>query len=176
MISVRAHVHKTARMRAGDGFKFHEPALKWPVVFLTLMTFPHFAIAAQENATIVNLTQTGCQFVEPESIDHKYETSKPDDCKAVNKLSGERRLAKHQVLHLKPGRYIFRVENVNVPYELGFYLRAENRAVIPFSSRVSGAGLFMGNSKDYAVELDKGIYLYSCPYNPTPNYRLVVSE
>jgi len=134
-----------------------------------------FSGLAQE-AEIITLTQTGCQFTEPEGTDHGYTTGRPEDCKTINRKSREQRLAAHQVLRLKPGRYIFRVHNANVPYELGFYLRASNRALIPFAPRVSGGGLGQGETKDYAVDLSPGDYLYSCPYNPTPNYRLVVSE
>ena len=39
---------------------------------------------------------------------------------------------------------------------------------------VSGGGLGTGQTKDYEVELEPGEYLYSCPLNPTPDYRLVV--
>jgi len=140
--------------------------------FLLLIVFPG---AAQE-AVVITLTQTGCQFTEPEGTDRGYTTHRPEDCKTINRESRDQRLATHQVLRLTPGRYVFRVSNVNVPYELGFYLRASNRALIPFAPRVSGGGLGQGETQDYAVDLSPGDYLYSCPYNPTPNYRLVVSE
>ena len=39
---------------------------------------------------------------------------------------------------------------------------------------VSGGGLTPGTTKNYIVELKEGEYLYSCPLNPTPDYRLVV--
>ena len=39
---------------------------------------------------------------------------------------------------------------------------------------VSGGGLGLGETQDYEVELEPGEYLYSCPLNPTPDYRLVV--
>ena len=42
--------------------------------------------------------------------------------------------------------------------------------------RVSGGGLTMGKSKDYSIELEPGSYVYSCPLNPTPNYKIEVSE
>jgi len=40
---------------------------------------------------------------------------------------------------------------------------------------VSGGGLKTGATQDYEVELEPGEYLYSCPLNPTPNYKLIVS-
>ena len=78
------------------------------------------------------------------------------------------------MLVLKPGRYVFRVTNVNVPYELGFYLRARVWSLIPFKPKASGAGLHLGETKDFPIELSTGEYFYSCPFNPTPNYQLVV--
>ena len=32
----------------------------------------------------------------------------------------------------------------------------------------------IGTTQEYEVELSEGEYLYSCPLNPTPDYRLVV--
>ncbi len=40
---------------------------------------------------------------------------------------------------------------------------------------VSGGGLTPGATNDYVIELKEGDYVYSCPLNPTPEYRLVVT-
>ena len=45
------------------------------------------------------------------------------------------------------------------------------RATLP---SVSGGGLTTGATKDYEIELSAGEYLYSCPLNPTPDYKIVV--
>lgn len=138
--------------------------------------------ATQGAATVIELTQTGCQFLEPEGgIDHQYTTRKKADCEAINAKTGAERLAKATTLELKPGKYVFRVTNENVPYELGFWLRDKDydwRNPLHHVNKlsVSGGGLEEGRTKDYAVELKPGDYLYSCPLNTTPNYRLVVSE
>ncbi len=66
--------------------------------------------------------------------------------------------------------------NRNVPYELGYYLRAASTFKIPFKPKVSGGGLLPGVTKDYAIELTPGEYVYSCPLNPTPDYPLIVRE
>ncbi len=133
-----------------------------------------FAGSAQA-ATVIELTQTGCQFVESEGgIDHGYSPSTADDCKEINAENGEERAAKTVTLRLKPGKHIFRVTNENVPYELGFWLRGDgvvNRLRLP---SVSGGGLTQGETKDYAIDLEPGEYLYSCPLNPTLDYKLVV--
>jgi len=139
------------------------------------------AATAQET-TVIELTQTGCQFLESENgIDHAYVTAKSADCEAINARTGKERLAKAVVLTLKPGDYVFRVINKNVPYELGFWLRDHDYRLGNVLDKltktsISGGGITMGKAQDYEVSLKPGEYLYSCPLNPTPNYRLIVSE
>lgn len=131
--------------------------------------------AQAEEPLVITLTQTGCQFVESENgVDHGFSTSSMADCEAINAESGEERLASAKALELEPGRYIFRVSNENVPYDLGFWLRGAtlvDRALLP---SVSGGGLAMGTSRDYEIELKPGEYHYSCPLNPTLDYKLIV--
>jgi len=131
------------------------------------------AIAAEP--TVIKLTQTGCQFIEPEGTDHKYTTMKKADCQAINKKTGEGRVAKSKVLRVKAGDYIFRVTNKNVPYELGFWVRGQgiSRALLPSTS---GPGLHKGVTQDYKITLKPGKYYYSCPLNTTPDYELIVEK
>lgn len=138
------------------------------------------ALAAGAQAaepTVIELTQTGCQFIESENgVDHGFKTSRKADCAAINDESGAERLATAKTLELKPGKYVFRVTNRDVPYGLGFWLRGEGivgRATLP---SVSGGGLTEGATKDYVIELTEGEYLYSCPLNPTPDYKIVVKS
>ncbi len=148
-----------------------------------VLTAALFAVAsltgsawAGEVPTVIALTQTGCQFLESENgIDHGYTTTRKEDCETINAKSGDERLANAKVMQLKPGKYTFRVTNKNVPYMLGFYLRGDgvfNYATLP---RVSGGGLTTGKTQDYTIELKPGSYVYSCPLNPTPDYRLEVT-
>ena len=129
---------------------------------------------------VIELTQTGCQFLESENgVDHGFKTAKKADCQAINGTTGAARLAEAKVLNLKPGKYIFRVTNRDVPYTLGFFLREHDYNWInPLhkltKTAVSGGGLDMGTTQDFEVELEPGDYLYSCPLNPTPDYKLVV--
>ena len=130
---------------------------------------------------IVELTQTGCQFVEIEGVDHGYKTTKKADCDAINARTAKDRLAKAKVLELKPGTYVFRVTNKNVPYELGFWLRSKgydwrNPIHQLTKTSISGAGMVLGTTQDYEVTLKAGEYVYSCPLNTTPDYRLVVID
>lgn len=132
-------------------------------------------------AEVITLTQTGCQFLEPEGRDHSYKTMKKTDCEAINAKSGESRVAASQTIKLKPGDYVFRVTNKNVPYELGFWLRDRdydwrNPLHKVTKTSVSGGGLHPGTSGDYEVTLKPGEYLYSCPLNTTPDYHIVVAE
>jgi hypothetical protein len=126
--------------------------------------------------TVIELTQVGCQFVESENgVNHGFKTTQASDCEAINKRTGEKRLKNAKVLRLKPGKYLFKVTNENVPYPLGFWVRGDgvlNRARLP---SVSGGGLTMGKSRNYEIDLKPGEYVYSCPLNPTPDYKLVVS-
>jgi hypothetical protein len=138
------------------------------------------AVAAE--ARVVTLTQTPCQFLESEGgVDRGFTSRKADDCIATNARTGEWRLAEAAPLVLPPGRYVFRVTNKNVPYELGFWLREADYVLgNPLhrlaKTSISGGGLKTGETKDYEIELTPGEYLYSCPLNPTPNYRLIVEN
>lgn len=130
--------------------------------------------SATTEATVIELTQTACQFVEVEGTDHGFTSTKKADCETINASSGAERLAQFKTLQLNPGKYVFRVKNENVPYELGFWLRGDglvNRANLP---SVSGGGLFEGAAQEYEIELSAGEYVFSCPLNPTPNYKIVV--
>ena len=135
---------------------------------------------AQEPA-VIELTQIACQFLESENgVDHGFTTTEKADCDAINAKTGADRLAEAKVLELKPGKYIFRVTNKNVPYPLGFWVREHdynwaNPIHKLTKTSVSGGGLALGVTKDYAVELEAGEYLYSCPLNTTPDYRLLVT-
>ncbi len=130
---------------------------------------------ASAQAKVIELTQLPCQFVESEGgKDRGFKSAKAADCEAINARTGSERLAASKTLELKPGKHVFRVTNKNVPYELGFWLRGASlidRARLP---SVSGGGLTTGKKQDNAIELKPGNYVFSCPLNPTPDYKLVV--
>lgn len=138
------------------------------------------APAVAASPEVVTLTQVGCQFLESENgVDRGYKPTGKADCVAINEKTAEKRLDEAKVLELEPGKYVFRVENRNVPYELGFWLRSKgydwkNPLHKLTKVSVSGGGLAEGETKDYEVELEAGEYVYSCPLNTTPDYRLVV--
>ena len=133
--------------------------------------------AAEE---IIRLTQTACQFLEPEGADHGFKSTRKEDCERINAGAGEKRLDGSTTLTLEPGTYVFRVSNRDVPYPLGFWFRSagydwRNPVHKLTKTSVSGGGLERGMTKDYRITLEAGEYVYSCPLNPTPDYRVVVS-
>lgn len=140
-----------------------------------LLMLPFTTSLQAAESQLIQLTQTPCQFLESENgTDRGFQSRSSADCQAINQQTGEQRLQQAKVIRLKPGHYTFRVTNKNVPYELGFWLRGDgllNRARLP---SVSGGGLTTGKSQDYEIDLKPGEYVYSCPLNPTPDYKLIV--
>jgi len=135
---------------------------------------PATVASAQPGARIVDLTQVPCQFLESEGVDRGYKSKSIKDCQAINAKTAEERVANAKPMQLKPGKYLFRVQNRNVPYELGFWLRGESaisRVTLP---SVSGGGILPSGHRDYSIELKPGEYVYSCPLNNTPDYKLIV--
>ena len=149
--------------------------MKLALIIISGLGLAAQAVEAQAQEKTIELTQTPCQFLESEGGKNRgFKSAKSADCEAINGRTGKQRLAESKTIELKPGKYVFRVKNRNVPYELGFWLRGESlvdRARLP---SVSGGGLTTGRTQDYAIELKPGNYVYSCPLNPTPDYRLVV--
>lgn len=141
-------------------------------IFLLFIIFPPFHADAA-SPVVVTLTQTPCVIVEAEKGPKEFSSKNSEDCVRINKVTIKER--NFQTLRLKPGKTIFRVTNKNVPYELGFYLRGKGvkKLILP---AVSGGGLKTGITKDYAIDLKPGEYLFSCPLNPTPDYPLVVEN
>lgn len=131
-------------------------------------------IKAEAEATVIDLTQVGCQFLEVEAKDYQYQPTSADDCQQINSETLAARKSEFKPLELKPGKYIFRVTNANVDYPLGFYLRGSGIKQVSLP-KVSGGGLTKGTTKDYEITLTAGNYVFSCPLNPTPDYPVVVN-
>ncbi len=135
------------------------------------LSFTSAAYAAEANGAIVELTQTPCTIIEAEATPRSFVSRSKEDCVRINTETVEGR--EFKVLRLAPGQTTFRVTNKDVPYPLGFWLRGKGLGRLTLPS-VAGGGLATGQTKEYAVELVPGEYLYSCPLNPTPDYLLVV--
>ena len=146
-------------------------------VLLAAPSLTSSALAAEEEkAVIIELTQVPCQFIESEQgTNHGYRSSNIKDCEAINAKSGASRVKNAKPLQLKAGKTIFRVTNRDVPYELAFWLRGDGIAGRVTLPSVSGGGLLTGQTQDYVIDLKPGEYVYSCPLNTTPDYKLVVN-
>lgn len=152
-------------------------------IALTGLSFVAFTLTGGQVIAapqVIELVQVPCQFLDVEP-DQGYTTTQKADCEAINEKSGPDRVAKAKTITLKPGDYIFRVTNKNVPYELGFWLREKDYNWLnPLHKlnkiSVSGGGMHTGTTLDYKVTLKPGEYLYSCPLNTTPDYNLIVTE
>ena len=160
-----------------------KPSCAMPNSFaFSLLLAAQFAVASPaagekvaDAAQVVVLTQIPCQFVESENgTDHGYRSRKQEDCERINAQSGTARVQGAKPLELKPGRHVFRVTNKGVPYELGFWLRGAGLTGRVSLPSVSGGGLTQGTTRDYEIVLKPGEYVYSCPLNTTPDYRLIV--
>lgn len=143
---------------------------------LVVISFSFPAMSAE----VIELTQVPCQFLDVE--EHQgFKTTKKADCETINARTAKARLEKARIMELKAGDFIFNVTNKNVPYQLGFWLREKDydwRNPLHKLSKisVSGGGLTTGTSRKYEVTLKPGEYLFSCPLNTTPDYRLVVTN
>ncbi len=81
-------------------------------------------------------------------------------------------------LKLKAGKkYIFEVTNEGVDHEVGFVIapagktEAENHIQNAYLSKTVNNG---ESARSREVVLEEGEYVYFCPLNPTPQYKLVV--
>lgn len=82
-------------------------------------------------------------------------------------------------LKLKPGTYSFEVTNKGIPHEVAFVL-APNKENLQETDFIADAMLTQtlkdgetASSKE-PVTLEKGAYVYFCPLNKTPKYKLIV--
>lgn len=160
--------------------KFHT-SLFAAAGLLALSLSPGTAIA-EEKATVIPITQVACQFIESENgKDHAYSSKNAKECQAFNRKTGAKRVQASETLKLKPGKYIFRVTNRDVPWAVGFWVREKgfqlgNKLHKATKISVAGGKLKEGQTQDYEVTLKPGEYHYSCPLNPTPDYNLIVSN
>ncbi len=85
-----------------------------------------------------------------------------------------------QELNLTSGKYQFRVVNKNVDKDLGFVIqKEENKDADIMKTAVLNSfttAYVKKGEVQYTgiVELKDGNYVYSCPLNPTPHYKLIV--
>ncbi len=80
-------------------------------------------------------------------------------------------------LKLSEGTYVFEIENSGVDHEVGFVLAPEGK--IDQAHHIKNAYVQKtvaegATESSKEVTLTKGTYVYFCPLNPTPQYKLIV--
>jgi len=82
-------------------------------------------------------------------------------------------------LKLSEGTYVFEIENTGVDHEVGFVLikdgtdasKPKNHIKEAYVQQPVATGKTQSSKE---VKLEKGTYIYFCPLNPTPQYKLIV--
>lgn len=82
-------------------------------------------------------------------------------------------------LKLSEGNYVFNIENDGVDHEVGFVLIKEGTDASNPKNHIKEAyvqtPVATGETESSKeVSLKKGNYVYFCPLNPTPQYKLIV--
>jgi len=82
-------------------------------------------------------------------------------------------------LTVSPGQYVFEVSNNGIDHEVGLVVAPEGKT--DQSGHIKEAYLKEtvkkgGSATSNLVTLTPGTYVYFCPLNPTPQYKLIVKE
>ena len=80
-------------------------------------------------------------------------------------------------LHLSEGNYIFEIVNSGIDHNVGFVIAPEGKTDAEHHIKeayVKEAVAEGNSSMTNQVKLAKGTYVYFCPLNPTPQYKLIV--
>lgn len=82
-------------------------------------------------------------------------------------------------LKLSEGDYVFHIENAGIDHNVGFVLIKEGADASKPENHIKNAYVQtpVATGKTEAsktVSLEKGNYVYFCPLNPTPQYKLIV--
>lgn len=80
-------------------------------------------------------------------------------------------------LKLSEGTYVFEIKNSGVDHEVGFVLAPEGKTDAAHHIKNAYVTETVATGKTQSskeVKLEKGSYVYFCPLNPTPQYKLIV--
>lgn len=83
-----------------------------------------------------------------------------------------------QELHLAAGDYVFEIVNNGVDHEIGFVIAPEGQTDAEHHIKeayVTAPVQEGSSSQTSVVTLKPGTYVYFCPLNPTPEYKLIVN-
>ncbi len=80
-------------------------------------------------------------------------------------------------LTIGEGTYVFEIENNGVKHDVGFVLAPKGKTTPENHIKNAYVQKAVANgttSQSKEVTLTKGEYVYFCPLNPTPEYKLIV--
>lgn len=82
-----------------------------------------------------------------------------------------------KAITLSEGTYVFEIANVGVDHEVGFVLAPKGKTDADHHIKNAYVTKTVGTDTKQSskeVTLTKGEYVYFCPLNPTPQYKLIV--
>ncbi len=80
-------------------------------------------------------------------------------------------------LHLSEGTYVFEIANNGIDHNIGFVIAPEGKTDAEHHIKAAYVKEAVSQGKSSMtnqVKLTKGTYVYFCPLNPTPQYKLIV--
>ena len=128
---------------------------------------------AEEPARLIEVKLSPCAIP---ALDPKAASLKASDaaqCLRLNRATLKMRKKAFKAMRLRPGKHIFRVTNVDVPWTVDFMIQGARDASLP-SAR--GGRIMRGQTFDYAVDLKAGVYVLGSPGTPTPEYPVLVEN
>ena len=128
-------------------------------------------LTAPDGTPILVLHQAPCLIKEAEADASAFESKSRADCARINRATASLREDSTRLLRLPAGKYVFRIYNDTVPYEVGFEIKGAQDPGLPTTR---GGGVKAGGSRDFPITLVPGRYVYRCPLNETPAYPLIV--
>lgn len=126
------------------------------------------ATRGEDGVVTLRLVQRPCRFQEAEP-NATFQATSAKACADLNASTIPGRQG-HTIV-VPAGKLRLVVSSQDVPYELGFWIRA---FATPTRALAQGGGILPGVAKTYDVELSPGRYVYACPLNPTPDYVIEV--
>ena len=126
-----------------------------------------------DGATVVEVTLKRCLIAEAETDPLPLRGDDTEKCERLNRATLVTREAGLKRLRLKPGRYVFRVRNAEVPWALDFAIRGAHDKGLPTTS---GGAIRVGEVFDFPITLTAGIYVFQSPLGGTIEYALLVEE
>ncbi|MEZ4470888.1 MAG: hypothetical protein R3F60_08820 [bacterium] len=130
-------------------------------------------VLAPDGATVVELTLKRCLIAEAETDPLPLRGEDTQKCERLNRATLVTREDGLKRLRLKPGRYVFRVRNADVPWTLDFAVRGAHDKGLPATS---GGAIKLGEVFDFPMTLTAGIYVFGSPLNGTLDYALLVED